>query len=323
MKHIKMLQILVVLLFVTAFLAVQGGQDQAQEDKVIRIAMVNYILGAPYFVGMSEAVIEEASHYSNIEVIVTDAGVDPNKFIADMRGVIDLDVDGIIINATGILDATDEVLAVIAKADVPVVLVDRLIVGAEFTSWIGPDNFAIGQNNGTYIVERLNGQGRMVVLRGGPEENPIGAARTTGVLSVVEQHEGVEVIFASEFGGWSTEGGYTLMEALLQEYNHVDVVFCENDAMCLGAQIAIEDAGRSNEMFLVGVDGQKEALLQILNDTNYAATGLNSSDQIGRAAFHRLVAILAGAQAPTETTLPSPLITDENVERFYNPDSTF
>jgi ABC-type sugar transport system substrate-binding protein len=83
------------------------------------------------------------------------------------------------------------------------------------------------------------------------------------------------------------------------------------------------DGGRSDEMFLVGVDRQKEALLQILNGTNYAATGLNNSDQIGRAAFNRMIAILAGAQAPEQTVLLSPLITSENVVKFYNPDSVF
>ena len=75
-------------------------------------------------------------------------------------------------------------------------------------------------------------------------------------------------------------------------------------------------------MFLVGVDGERGPAA-ILNGTNYAATGLNNSDQIGRAAFHRLMAILAGAAAPQDTVLPSPVITIDNVARFYNPDSVF
>ena len=57
--------------------------------------------------------------------------------------------------------------------------------------------------------------------------------------------------------------------------------------------------------------------------SNYAATGLNSSDQIGRAGFHRAMAILAGAVPEKETVLPSPIITIDNVVKFYNPDSTF
>jgi ABC-type sugar transport system substrate-binding protein len=57
--------------------------------------------------------------------------------------------------------------------------------------------------------------------------------------------------------------------------------------------------------------------------TNYAATGQNNSDQIGRAGFNRLMAILAGAAAPKQTVLPSPIITKDNAARFYNPESVF
>ncbi len=299
-----------------------SAAPQNQEGDTIRIGMVNFILGAPYFVGMAEAVEEEASYYGNIEVVITDAGVDVDQFVEDIESVLALNVDGVIISA-GPIQPTQAVLDAIASADVPVVLVDRLIEGAEYTSWIGPDNFGIGEQDGAYIAERLNGHGRLAVLRGGPEDNPIGNARTNGMLSAVEPFSDVEVVMAPEFGGWSTEGGYALMQALLEEHDDIDAVFCENDSMCLGAQIAIEDAGRSGEMFLVGVDGQKEALLQILSGTNYEATGLNNSDQIGRAAFHRLMAILAGGAAEAETVLPSPLITRENAVRFYNPDSVF
>jgi ABC-type sugar transport system substrate-binding protein len=142
--------------------------------------------------------------------------------------------------------------------------------------------------------------------------------------SVVDTYPGITVITAPDWGGWSSDGGMTMMEDMLAANPHIDAVFCENDSMCLGAQTAIADAGRSDEMFLVGVDGETAALVAIMNGTNYAATGLNSSDQIGRAAFHRLMAILAGAvPAERDTYLPSPLITIENVGRFYNPEGTF
>ncbi len=293
----------------------------AQEDNTIRIGMVNFTLCCAYFIGMSEAVEEEAAFYPNIELIITDANGDAAKLTADVEDVLAQGVDGIIISG-GPLEAAPAALDAIEAAGVPVVLVDRLLKGGNFTSWIGPDNFTIGVQDGQYIVDRLGGEGRLVVLKGGPADNSIGLDRTNGMLSVVEQSN-IEVVAAPDFGGWSEDGGFTLMEDMLARYDQIDAVFCENDSMCLGAQLAIEDAGRSDEMFLVGVDGQKEALLQILNGTNYAATGLNNSDQIGRAAFHRLMAILAGAQAPQETVLPSPLITSENVARYYNPDSVF
>jgi ABC-type sugar transport system substrate-binding protein len=177
--------------------------------------------------------------------------------------------------------------------------------------------------DGQYIVQRLGGKGRLLDIRGGPADNSIGLDRTNGMLSEVEKSD-IEVVMAPDFGGWSSDGGFTIMEDMLAKYDKIDVVFCENDSMCLGAQKAIADAGRSDEMFLCGVDGEKAALVAILAEgSNYACTGLNNSDQIGRAAFHRIMAILAGSQTPKDTVLPSPLITKDNAPRYYNPDSVF
>ena len=151
----------------------------------------------------------------------------------------------------------------------------------------------------------------------------IGLGRTNGVLSVVEKTE-IKVEKAPDFGGWAVDGGFKLMDDMLTKLPKIDAVFCENDSMCQGAQKAIKDAGRSGEMFLTSVDGEKGTLKEIMTDgTNYGATGLNNSDMIGRASFHRLMAILAGAEAPHETVLPSPIITKENAFKYYDPDSVF
>ncbi len=202
-------------------------------------------------------------------------------------------------------------------------MVDRLLKGGDYTSWVGPDNYAIGVGDGQYIVDRLNGEGLIVVLRGGPADNSIGLDRTNGMLSVVEKSN-IVVQMAPDFGGWSSDGGFTLMEDMLARFDNIDAVFSENDSMALGAKNAIEDAGRSNEIFIVAVDGEKAALIAIMEEgSNYAATGLNNSDQIGRAAYNRMMSILVGAEVPKDTVLPSPIITIENVDRYYNPDSVF
>lgn len=287
----------------------------------IRIAMVNLSQAAPYFIGMSKAANEEATFFSNVEVITTDANGNVEKLTSDVEDVLAKKVNGIIISGAWI-EAAPAALDAIKKAGVPVVLVDRMLKGGDYTSWVGPHNYLIGEQDGQYIVDRLGGKGRLVVLRGGPADNSIGLDRTNGMLSKVKKSN-IEVVTAPNFGGWSSDGGFTLMADMLVRYDKIEVVFCENDSMCLGAQKAIQDANRSKEMFLVGVDGEKAALVQILKGTNYAATGLNNSDQIGRAAFHRLMAILAGATPEKDTILPSPLITIDNVQRYYNPNSVF
>jgi ribose transport system substrate-binding protein len=291
-----------------------------------KIGMANFSQCCPYFIGMNNSVLAEAAGYSNITVVSTDANGDAAKFQSDIEDLIAQGVDGVIVSGAW-LEQAPAALDALKTAGVPTVLVDRLFTQGSseaYTSYIGPDNFTIGVQDGQYIADRLNGQGVVVELRGGPADNSIGLNRSNGCNSVLSTYPGITVVIAPDFGSWSADGGIALMEDLLAANPKIDAVFCENDSMCLGAQTAIADAGRSTEMFLVGVDGENAALEAIMNNTNYAATGLNNSDTIGRAAFHRLMGILAGA-TPTEknTFLPSPLINKDNVLRFYNPEGEF
>jgi ribose transport system substrate-binding protein len=295
-----------------------GGEAQAES---LRIGVANFTLCCAYFIGMDEAVQQEAAAYGNVEVISTDAGGDAAKLTSDVEDLLAQDVDGLIISA-GPLESAPAALEAADRAGVPVVMVDRKLTGGPYTSWIGPDNEAIGVQDGEYIAERLGGEGKLLVISGGPADNTIGLARTNGMLSVVEQTN-IEVVRAPQFGEWSEDGGLAVTEDMLAAHDDLDAIFCENDSMCLGAQNAVEDAGLSDQIFLVGVDGQKEALQAILEGTNYEATGLNDSDQIGREGFHRLMAILAGADSEKDTVLPSPLITQENAEKYYDPNSVF
>lgn len=291
------------------------------ETEEITIGVANFLLGAPYFVAMSDAAEEEGAFYENVTVITTDGQADAEKITSDIEDLIAQGADGILVNA-GPIEALPAAMDAINAAGIPVVMVDRKLTGSEYNSWIGPDNFLIGEQVGGYIVDRLGGEGLLVVIRGGPEDNTIGLARTNGVMSQVEGSD-IEAVMAPDFGGWSEDGGFTIMEDMLAVHDQIDAVFCENDSMCLGAQKAIEDSGRSDEMFICGVDGQKEALEAIIAGTNYACTGKNDSDEIGRAGFHRLLGILAGAVPEKDTVLPSPLITIDNAERYYDPDSLF
>src|SRR5262245_9274224 len=316
MKHLGKLMLVGALALMTAVAPLPAAA------KELKIGVVNLSLCCSYFVGMDQAIKDEAKVFPNVTVLSTDAKGDAAKLTSNVEDLLSQKVDGLIVSAAWI-EAAPEALDAIKAAGVPVVLVDRMLKGGDFTSWIGPDNYAIGVGIGQYIVKRLNGDGLVVVLRGGPADNSIGLARTNGMLSEVEK-AGIKIEKAPDFGGWSVDGGFKLMEDMLTKFPKISAVFCENDSMCQGAQKAIKDAGRSADIFLASVDGEKGTLKEIMTEgTNYGATGLNNSDQIGRAGFHRLMAILAGAEAPKETVLPSPIITKDNAVKFYNPDSVF
>ena len=325
MKRNLLVSIVLLVVIVLAACAPAEETKTSGEAKAIKIGMANFSQCCPYFIGMNDSVVDEAKAYGNVTIVSTDANGDAAKFQSDIEDLIAQGIDGIIVSGAW-LEQAPAALDELNKAGIPTVLVDRLFTtGAAqaYTSYIGPDNFTIGTQDGQYIADRLGGKGVVVELRGGPADNSIGLNRSKGVNSVLEKYPDIKVVVAPDFGGWSADGGIALMEDLLASNPTIDAVFCENDSMCLGAQKAIADAGRSDEMFLCGVDGETAALEAIMNETNYACTGLNNSDQIGRAAFHRLMAILAGGTPEKDTYLPSPIITLDNVIKFFDPGSKF
>ena len=93
---------------------------------------------------------------------------------------------------------------------------------------------------------------------------------------------GVEVLMAPEFGKWTEDGGIRVMEDMLAKHKQINVVFCKNDSMCLGAQKAIADAKRTGDISVFGFDGQKGAIDQIAKGTNYVGSGQNSPSVIAR-----------------------------------------
>jgi len=316
-------------LILTVLLAAcgQGTATPAAETgpKSLKVGMANFSQCCPYFIGMNNSVIDEAKAFSNITIVSTDANGDAAKFQSDIEDLIAQKVDGVVVSGAW-LEEAPAALDALKAAGIPTVLVDRQFgkgSSESYTSYIGPDNFTIGEQDGQFIADRLGGKGVVVELRGGPADNSIGLNRSNGVNSVLKTYPEITVVVAPDFGNWGADGGIALMEDMLAANPKIDAVFCENDSMCLGAQTAIADAGRTDEMFLVGVDGELAALEAIMNDTNYAATGLNNSDTIGRAAFHRLMAILGGGTPEKNTYLPSPIITIDNVLKYYNPEGEF
>jgi ribose transport system substrate-binding protein len=298
-----------------------GGSGSAGSEKQVTIGMASFTLAAPYFAGMTKAVEAAARERGNVKVVTTDANGDAAKLTSDVEDLVARGVDGIIISA-GPLESAPAALNSAEQADIPTVLVDRKLTGGNYTSWIGPDNKTIGRQDGEYLAKRLGGKGKVVIIRGGPADNTIGLARTEGLLSGLEG-SAIETVKAPEFGEWGTDGGQKVMEDVLAKNQDIDAVFCENDSMCLGAQKAIRDAGRSDDIVIAGVDGQKEALKAILDGTNYVVTGLNDSGQIGSEGFKRLMAILDSEEVEKDTILPSPQITKDNAKEHYDPNSIF
>src|SRR3972149_4913709 len=190
----------------------------------LKIGVANFSQCCPYFIGMNDAVVEEAKPFSNITIISTDAHGDAAKFQSDIEDLIAQGIDGIIVSGAW-LEEAPAALDALAAEGIPTVLVDRQFgkgSASAHTSHMGPDTFPIGVQDGQYIADGLGGEGVVVQLRGGPADNSIGLNRSNGMLSVLGTFPGIPVVTAPDFGGWSADGGIALMEDLLASNPQID-----------------------------------------------------------------------------------------------------
>ena len=201
-----------------------------------------------------------------------------DAFIAD-------GVDLLIINPVNSSSAesiTDKVVA----ANIPLVYVNREPSEDEEKRWedngwnvtyVGCDARQSGTMQGEIIADLgldtidKNGNGKVdyIMIEGDPE-NVDAKYRTEFSVKALED-AGLEVnCLSDQVGNWQQDQAQQIVANALGQYgNDVEVVFCNNDAMALGALQAIQSAGRTvgTDIYLVGVDALSEALEDVLAGT--------------------------------------------------------
>lgn len=300
----------------------------AQEACSVGVAM--YTLGAPYFAAQ-EVAAREAAEALGCTVRTADGQNDMVKQIGDIEDMVAAGVNILIVNprdSLGLVPAVDAATA----AGVHVVAIDSMLdPSANFITNVSASNEANGKLVGEWLAKETGGKPLKIALLSGSQGNVVGQARRLGVLTGLMDAQlnnygkaNIEIV-GQGWGNWATEGGLTAMEDLLTAHPQIDVVLGENDSMVIGAREALKAADRLDGVLLVAAaDGQKEAYEMIKNG-EYGATGLNDPAALAKRAVEIGYKALQGEeQNLTKFTFTDPaVVTKDNVDTYYNPNSLF
>ena len=242
--------------------------------------------------------------------------VDSKNDMAEQTNQIDTFItqgmDVIILNLVQTSSAEVLIDKVVA-ADIPLILINREPLGETDESYPGIINNpkvcyvgADARQSGTYQGEivlalpdkgDINGDGVVsyVMVIGDPE-NPDAQYRTEFSVKALTD-AGVKVNkLVENVGNWDQTKGNEIVDAALAQYgDQIEVVFCNNDGMALGAAAAIEKHGRKvgEDIYLLGVDALTECQEMVQKGT---MTGTVLNDHVGQshAAVDAAVAALKG-----------------------------
>jgi ABC-type sugar transport system substrate-binding protein len=247
-----------------------GGGSQGSggaKKPVIGISVSGF--QAPYFKALIDAAEQEA-RVRNVELRVLDAEWDAQKQASQIESLIAQKCDVIEIipcDSTAIIPTMRKV----KDSGIPLFVVNTqhdpssedLIV--TFIGASMEDEAAMVAESVKKLLDRKDGN--VVIIEGAAGSFPA-IHRTSGFIDSIKDSPNIKII-ANQNAGWDRAQAQRVMEDFLTRYDNIDIVYCHDDNMAIGAIQAIKAAGR-NEIRVVGIGGTIEGLDAIRNGDMYS-----------------------------------------------------
>ncbi|HEX7573779.1 MAG TPA: substrate-binding domain-containing protein [Bacteroidota bacterium] len=273
------------------------------------IGMSQCNLGEPWRVQMNADIKKAAERHPEISVTYKDAQNDNLRQVAHLEEFVRAGVNLIIISPKEAAPLTRPVADAYGKG-IPVIVLDRKVLGDKYTCFIGADNRKIGRAAGHWIAKLLGGKGKVVELKGLMTSIP-GQDRNSGFREGIKGTQ-IEVVFEADMK-WLEPNARKEMESALARFPSIDLVYGHNDPAAHGAYLAAKAAGKADAMKFVGIDGLPQ------EGQMYVKQGILSAcfeyPTGGAEAIETALSILNGKTVPREITLPSRVYTRDNIDK--------
>jgi ribose transport system substrate-binding protein len=186
--------------------------------------------------------------------------------------------------------------------------------------YLAGDNIAVGKTTAKFLVDKLGGKGKVVVLRGIP--TVIDDERIQGFKDGLT---GSDIkILDIQYANWNRDDAFKLMQDYLAKYPQIDAVWANDDDMLLGVLEAVKQAKRTDIKFALGGNGMKQIIEKVMANDPMTPIETPYPPSMIKTAIYMTAAALNG-QAPIRGTvkLGAPLITQANAKDYFFPNSPF
>ncbi len=291
--------------------------SSAGGDSGVRLGVIMKTLSNPFYITMQEGIEEVAKQYGYDTVVqAPELESDCEKQMQIMENLITQQVDAIILTPNG----STELVPAIKKAndaDIPVIIIDSRIyqdaldaADAHIECFIGSDNYYGGQLAAEKMAEKLGGSGEVAVLEGVAGQE-VSVQRVGGFVDRAKEL-GLEVV-ASQPADWDQGQGYTVAQNILQSNPDLNGLFGASDLMALGGIKAIEDAGLSDQVTVIGFDANDDAKTAISEGRMYGSIA-QSPDEMGRQAVEVFKTLSEGGTVDAEIPIDVYMVDASNCD---------
>ena len=309
----KLIAGLIVLVALTAACTQPTGGKATTASHKPRVALIMKSLANEFFSTMAEGAKQhQAAHGDSYDLIVN--GIKNETDLAEQVNLIEQmvtqRVDAIVIAPA---DSKAVVTAVKRARDAGILVVnidnrlDAEVLKQEGLKvpFVGPDNRAGARSVGEALARQLHPGDKVAIIEGIPTAFN-GQQRRLGFEDAMTA-AGMKVVTVQS-GRWEMETANNVAAAMLNAHADLAAILCANDNMALGAVSAIQAAGRTGKVLVVGFDNIT-AMRPLLDKGQVVATADQHGDRLAVFGIEAALKILKGEAPPADQTTTVDLVT--------------
>jgi len=203
------------------------------------------------------------------------------------------------------------------RSGIPVIIIDSGLQSDDYISFVATDNHQGGRMAGQEMARRLEGRGRIVMLRY-QEGSASTMKREQGFLDAIAESPDIVVVSDNQHGGATTESAYAASENLLAPLQTqdgtltIDGIFCPNESTTFGMLRALQDRQLNGQVRFIGFDSS-EKLVEGLTAGDLDALVLQNPMAMGDIGVRTMVAHLQGKPVERRIDTGVVLVTHDNM----------
>lgn len=250
------------------------------------------------------------------ETLVLSHDDDPTKQSEAIDTAISRKAAAIILDNAG-ADASVAAIQKAKDAGIPSFLIDREINATGVAvAQIVSNNFQGATLGAQEFAKVVGPTGEYIELLGKQTDTNAGI-RSKGYHSILDQIPGLKMV-AQESANWNQTEALQKTQTLLQAHPDIKGIIAGNDTMALGAQAALDAAGKG-DVVVVGFDGSPDVAASILKGS-IDATVLQPAAQISQMAVDQADSYVKTGKAdkPEKQSIDCVLVNKDNAAKLVD-----
>lgn len=259
---------------------------------------------------------EASLHPEIAQVLVTDAGFNPSKQVADIEDLVSKGIDLLLYWPVDDKAIEATLKTVVAKGIPTVTTGGGFNDHAGITSNAYIDQWLLGEMVARHLFADMGGKGKIFAML--PIPGTTAAVDQLAALkSVLKEFPDIELLSA-EYGDWNRAKAKQITENLLQRYPRIDGVFSPAGQMSIGVAEAFDEAGRLGEVTMSPGDEYNGWLKWVVKHQMGGAVTFPT--RVGQVAVKLGLRILKGEPVKLGVRVPSEYISPADVANDVEPD---